>query len=369
MSFLKEFKEELSQAVNELVNIEDEEDLVSNDDKSKEKETVAKRRRNNRNKAGNDNLKTEEKTVDVKVDDETASNSEVLNVLFGKEAQDEAAEEIFSEISEEGFSDDMYLDNIDISDYMYADNSEEDNINDENKEIIRQLAENIKLKMSINDGDTQNDGEDIINEFRKEVMEEPVAYSKKEEKESRKAALRGGRYEDESEYIEDNITYEKNETAYASGESSEIAEGMTIEGNVNSDGDMTVHGRINGNVICAGKVVVYGTITGFVKGADVYTSNAKIEGDITSEGNVGIGSGSVVIGDVYGTSAVVAGAVKGDIDIKGTVAIDGTAVIQGNIRSKSVQINGGAAIEGMISQCYADIDYDELFDKTFERKE
>lgn len=199
MSFLKEFKEELSQAVNELVNIEDEEDLVSNDDKSKEKETVAKRRRNNRNKAGNDNLKTEEKTVDVKVDDETASNSEVLNVLFGKEAQDEAAEEIFSEISEEGFSDDMYLDNIDISDYMYADNSEEDNINDENKEIIRQLAENIKLKMSINDGDTQNDGEDIINEFRKEVMEEPVAYSKKEEKESRKAALRGGRYEDESE--------------------------------------------------------------------------------------------------------------------------------------------------------------------------
>jgi len=51
---------------------------------------------------------------------------------------------------------------------------------------------------------------------------------------------------------------------------------------------------------------------------------------------------------------VIAGAVKGDIDVHGPVILDSSAIIMGNIKSKSVQINNGALIEGMCSQCYAD---------------
>ena len=65
-----------------------------------------------------------------------------------------------------------------------------------------------------------------------------------------------------------------------------------------------------------------------------------------SEGSVKIGASTVVIGNITATSAAIAGAVKGDI----------------NIKSKSVQINNGAVIEGMCSQCYAEVSPTSFFD-------
>ena len=50
---------------------------------------------------------------------------------------------------------------------------------------------------------------------------------------------------------------------------------------------------------------------------------------------------------------MIAGAIKGDIDLQGPVVVDTSAVVMGNIKSRSVQINNGAVIEGFCSQCYA----------------
>ena len=72
-------------------------------------------------------------------------------------------------------------------------------------------------------------------------------------------------------------------------------------------------------------------------------------------GAVKIAENTVIKGNISATAAVLAGAVKGDIDVKGPVILDSTAIIMGNIKSKSIQINNGAAIEGLCSQCYADI--------------
>ena len=60
---------------------------------------------------------------------------------------------------------------------------------------------------------------------------------------------------------------------------------------------------------------------------------------------------------------MIAGAVKGDIDVQGPVVVDTSAVIMGNIKSRSVQINNGAVIEGFCSQCYSDVDVESLFAK------
>ena len=62
-------------------------------------------------------------------------------------------------------------------------------------------------------------------------------------------------------------------------------------------------------------------------------------------------------------SAVIAGAVKGDIDVHGPVILDASAIVMGNIKSKSVQINNGAVIEGMCSQCYAEVNPTSFFDE------
>ena len=93
----------------------------------------------------------------------------------------------------------------------------------------------------------------------------------------------------------------------------------------------------------------------------MFANNAQITGDIQARGTVKIGQGTVAVGNITATSAVIAGAVKGNVDVNGPVIIDSSAVIAGDIKSKSVQINNGATIDGRCSQAYSDVDMDAIF--------
>lgn len=145
-------------------------------------------------------------------------------------------------------------------------------------------------------------------------------------------------------------------------ETSIITKGMVITGDIVSKGSVDVLGGINGNIDILGKLNVTGSINGNSKAAEVFADNAKIVGEVVSDGSVKIGQSSVIIGNITATSAVVAGAVKGDIDVQGPVILDASAIVMGNIKSKSVQINNGAVIEGMCSQCYADVNPTSFFE-------
>ena len=147
----------------------------------------------------------------------------------------------------------------------------------------------------------------------------------------------------------------------ASDEVSTITKNVTINGDLEADGSLDLFGTVNGNIKILGKLNVTGSIKGNSEAAEVYAQKAQVVGDITSYGSVKIGSESVIRGNIYATSAVIAGAVKGDIDVKGPVILDASAIVMGNIKSKSVQINNGAVIEGLCSQCYADVSPSSFF--------
>lgn len=141
-----------------------------------------------------------------------------------------------------------------------------------------------------------------------------------------------------------------------------ITKGTTVKGNIETEGGVDIIGKVVGNVTCGNKLILGGTIVGDVKAKELYANAAKIEGQVSIEGNAKIGVGSVIVGNVSALSAVVAGAVNGDIDVHGPVIVDSTAVIMGNIKSRSVQINNGAVIEGFCSQCYSEIDVKSFFE-------
>ena len=141
-----------------------------------------------------------------------------------------------------------------------------------------------------------------------------------------------------------------------------ITAGMTLTGDISAKGNVDILGKVKGKVELLGKLNVSGTIEGDSKAAEVFADGAHITGMIVAEGTVKIGQNSVVIGNVAASSAVIAGAVKGDIDVKGPVILDASAIVMGNIKSKSVQINNGAVIEGMCSQCYAEVSPTSFFD-------
>ena len=142
-----------------------------------------------------------------------------------------------------------------------------------------------------------------------------------------------------------------------------ITKGTTINGSIISDCSLDVMGTINGDIECLGKLSISGTVVGNAMASEIYINTDRLEGNLTSEGSVKIGLGTVVVGDVTGNSAVIAGAVKGEIDINGPVVIDSTAIIKGNVKAKSIQMNNGAVLEGFCSlTSYASLDIDNVFE-------
>lgn len=148
-----------------------------------------------------------------------------------------------------------------------------------------------------------------------------------------------------------------------SDEVSVFTESMIINGNIATEGALDVRGSIVGNVEALGKLNITGAIQGNSQAAEIYAEGAKITGELRSHGSIKVGQSTVIIGNVYANSAVIAGAVKGDIDVKGPVILDSSAIVMGDIKSKSVQINNGAVIEGMCSQCYAEVNPTSFFDE------
>ncbi|MCR5755853.1 MAG: polymer-forming cytoskeletal protein [Acetatifactor sp.] len=169
-------------------------------------------------------------------------------------------------------------------------------------------------------------------------------------------------HEETIEKSEGEVSMETGETRVAIDETSIITGGMTIKGDICSEGSLEVIGGVNGNIDILGKLNITGHINGNSKAAEIFAEGAKINGEIISEGAVKIGTSTVIVGNITASSAAIAGAVKGDIDVKGPVILDASAIVMGNIKSKSVQINNGAVIEGMCSQCYADVNPTSFFE-------
>lgn len=215
--------------------------------------------------------------------------------------------------------------------------------------------------------------EDLSQAVNELVPEEELEIEKKAEETVTEEALLEKAEADFEEELTGNVMEEvkadplqsmiesMEERGSASDEVSTITRNMVINGDLEADGSLDLFGTVNGDIKILGKLNVTGNITGNSEASEVYAQNAKVSGNITSMGSVKIGSESVIRGNIFATSAVIAGAVKGDIDVKGPVVLDASAIVMGNIKSKSVQINNGAVIEGLCSQCYAEVSPSNFF--------
>lgn len=202
---------------------------------------------------------------------------------------------------------------------------------------------NVKTNMAAEDKSSvktksKNKNIESADKVKTEKKEIPAPVIKQEEK----AVL-----PEQPVYAEETETHNNSETAI-------ITAGLCVSGDINSEGSVELYGSVEGNVECKGKLTVCGKIVGNATSSDFYADKADIRGDVNCSGPVKIGPGSVIIGNLTATSAVIAGAIKGDIDVHGPVIVDTSAIVMGNIKSKLIQINNGAVIEGYCSQCYSE---------------
>ena len=288
------------------------------------------------------------------------------------EAQEEAAEE--TEVPEAVIADDGEPEGITEEAEELEDVGAPQDIMEDDLEYIPEEAEESEdiIEAAEEEDDTAEEWEEEPEEEPEEISsiqveDEPVA---EEVKIEIKEALEENEMSAEKDVISIKQVEEKPETVReepvynSEGEDTEttyITKGSKLTGDLETDGSIDIIGTIEGSVNCKGKVVVGGKVVGNIVAGELYANNARIEGDVKSYGSIKVGVGSMIIGGIEGESAVIAGAVNGDIDVKGPVIVDSTAVIMGNIKSRSVQINNGAVIEGFCSQSYSDIDVKSFF--------
>lgn len=267
------------------------------------------------------------------------------------------------------------LDDIKLDDITNEEDNKEETPGQEMTEISE--AENIEEQSSdeeISEAAVEEtvtpEIEEITEDLEEKIEEETLAEVEKEEP---KSALEAINNEHIDEYIaKSNETDKSNndggyetmefEQQTPTDETANITEGMVINGDLQTTGSLDLVGKIVGNVKALGKLNVTGEIQGDSDAAEIYAEAARITGEVRSKGSVKVGQSTVIVGNIFGSSAVIAGAVKGDIDVHGPVVLDTTAIVMGNIKSQSVQINNGAVIEGMCSQAYADVNPSEFFE-------
>ncbi|HCM91772.1 MAG TPA: hypothetical protein DIS78_04305 [Lachnospiraceae bacterium] len=359
MSFFKDFKEDLSQAVNELMP---EEESV--------KEAVA--------------------AVPDEGDDSPTQSEDYSQLFASFDGPEEASsspaagedageeyEEVVEEVIEEGEDDGDYDgDEEVIEEVIYVDedgNPIEDIPDDVEIEEVEEVVEEEVEEVEDDDVDYFAE-EETVAEPEEAVVEEPqeeaVSYG------DMMSALSGSEpepayddgpintvttpiFEETPREAPINTIWDDNKSQSSAGC---IIDGMTVNGNISCAGSLEVLGVVSGNLDVSGKLSIAGRVEGDSKADNIFVDGAKITGGLFSNTSVKVAQGSIVKGNIKAAAAVLAGAVKGDIDVQGPVVLDSTAVIVGNIKSKSIQINNGAIIEGSCSQCYSDVTASNFFD-------
>lgn len=106
----------------------------------------------------------------------------------------------------------------------------------------------------------------------------------------------------------------KKEEASATGSHNTLAAGTTVKGDVVTDTDFRLDGRVEGNIVCRAKLVV--------------GPKAEVVGNITTQ------------------NAEILGTVKGNMEIAEKVVLKASAVIEGDIVSRTIEVEPNARFNG-----------------------
>lgn len=108
----------------------------------------------------------------------------------------------------------------------------------------------------------------------------------------------------------------RKEQVELSNSSTQIMKGTTVEGNIETFGNVRVEGKIIGN--------------------------------IKSKSKIALGDSSYVEGNIISQNAEIAGEVKGTVDVTEVLTLKATAVIKGDIMTGKLVVEAGAVWNGTI---------------------
>ena len=82
---------------------------------------------------------------------------------------------------------------------------------------------------------------------------------------------------------------------------------------------------------------------------DTVRIEGQVEGSVRAEKAVVVGKGGTVTGDIQTQDAVIAGSVKGALDVESRLELQSTCLIDGEIRATRLQLEEGGVVNGIVS--------------------
>ena len=128
----------------------------------------------------------------------------------------------------------------------------------------------------------------------------------------------------------------KNDEAesFKSKETTVIQEHTTLQGDMNTEDNITIHGVFIGNISCGGDLTISGSVKGNISCKNAVIQQAKIEGDIVCDTHLEI------------SQILCGGQIIGDTRIEGKSQFLASSAISGDIQTQCLEVECGAVLQG-----------------------
>ena len=137
--------------------------------------------------------------------------------------------------------------------------------------------------------------------------------------------------------------------AVPSGETTVIAPGTKIVGDIEADGFLQVGGSVKGNLKVAATLDLNGRIIGDIEAQDVSVVTSMVKGNVTARETLRVDKDTTIVGDVVARNAEIDGKIKGNVTVTERAHVKSDSVLMGNLVSGTVNVEEGAMLKGDIS--------------------
>lgn len=156
----------------------------------------------------------------------------------------------------------------------------------------------------------------------------------------------------ESENIDTKeINMENNMKFEDSKEIAVISKSMSINGDLELESQIIVHGQIVGNLICKELVEITNDsiVKGDIRAKSIKCAGADLTGNILVDESIETNNQTKIYGNINALKVEVSGMVEGDIFAKESILLKKTAIVKGNISSPLISIESGAMVDGRVN--------------------
>lgn len=128
-----------------------------------------------------------------------------------------------------------------------------------------------------------------------------------------------------------------------------VTEGMTVTGNIETDGDIVLEGKVIGDISCNDlKFGKLGVLQGNITANNVTLSNS-LKSNVNCKGLVYVNAGTHHDGDIVADKVICEGSITGNVKCTSSLQLKSNGTIKGNCTSYCFTIEDGAVINGKIT--------------------